>query len=66
MRLAAYYLSEVFIDGLLLRYYQKRLQLDSAEKLIDEIDKLPISLPLKIQLKWSIIHNPIHKGIKAN
>ncbi|MEM1171973.1 MAG: hypothetical protein AAGJ08_23560 [Cyanobacteria bacterium P01_H01_bin.35] len=45
MGLDAYYLSEVFIDGLLLQYYQKRLQLDSAEKLIDEIDKLPISLP---------------------
>ncbi|WP_143438055.1 hypothetical protein [Hydrocoleum sp. CS-953] len=46
--ISCYYLSEVFIDGLLLQYYQKLLQLYSAEKLIDEIDKLPISLPLKI------------------
>ncbi|MEM1171971.1 MAG: endonuclease/exonuclease/phosphatase family protein [Cyanobacteria bacterium P01_H01_bin.35] len=61
--LAAYYFSEVFIDGLLLRYYQKRFQSESAEKLINEIEKLPISLPLKIQLKWSILHHPIHKGI---
>ncbi|MDJ0556060.1 MAG: hypothetical protein QNJ68_16790 [Microcoleaceae cyanobacterium MO_207.B10] len=28
--LAAYYLSEVFVDGLLLQFYQKRLQSESA------------------------------------
>lgn len=61
--LVANYLSEIIIDGLLLQYYQRRLHSESAEKLIDEIEKLPISLPLKIQIKWSILHHPIQKRI---
>ena len=59
--LAAHYFSAILIEDFFLKYYQKRFQSEPAEKLIAEIEKLPISLPLKIQLKWSLLHHPIHK-----
>jgi endonuclease/exonuclease/phosphatase (EEP) superfamily protein YafD len=63
--LVANYFSEYIVDGLLLEYYRKRSQSEPPEKLIDEIERLPISLALKVQLKWSLLHRPINKLIEA-
>ncbi len=45
------------IDTLLIKIYQKRRQLEPADTLLAEIEKLPLSYPLKIQLKWVVLHN---------
>ena len=42
------------VDSLLVRFYQKRRELEQAEKLVIEIDKLPITNDLKIKLKWAV------------
>ncbi len=63
--LVANYFSEYIVDGLLLEYYRKRSHSEPPEKLIDEIERLPISLALKVQLKWSLLHRPINKLVEA-
>lgn len=54
--LAASAFSHFAIDGLLIRYYQKRRELEAQEKLLAQINKLPITADLKIKLKWTVIH----------
>ncbi len=49
------------IDTVGIKIYQKRRQLEPADKLLAEIDKLPLSYPLKIQLKWLVLHNETPK-----
>lgn len=52
-------LSKVVIDSLVVRFYQKRSQLEASEKLLSEIDRLPLSGDLKIKLKWVAMQNPL-------
>jgi endonuclease/exonuclease/phosphatase (EEP) superfamily protein YafD len=49
------------LDALLIKIYQERRQLEPADKLLAEIDKLPLSYPVKIQLKWLVLHNETQK-----
>ncbi|MCT7985375.1 endonuclease/exonuclease/phosphatase family protein [Laspinema sp. A4] len=49
------------IDTFLIKIYQKRRQLEPADKLLAEIDQFPLSYPLKIQIKWVILHNETPK-----
>ena len=53
----ANYFSYFLVDGLLMRSYQKRRLLEQPEKLVIEIDKLPITNDLKIKLKWVALHS---------
>ncbi|MEG4962738.1 MULTISPECIES: endonuclease/exonuclease/phosphatase family protein [unclassified Microcoleus] len=48
--------SYFMVDSLLVRFYQKRRELEQPERLVIEIDKLPITNDLKIKLKWAILH----------
>lgn len=48
--------SHFAIDDSLVKFYQKRRELETAENLVVEIDKLPLSKDLKIKLKWSVMH----------
>ncbi|MGL5063192.1 MAG: endonuclease/exonuclease/phosphatase family protein [Microcoleus sp.] len=52
--LAANAFSHFAIDGLLVRYYQQRRELEPQEKLVAQINKLPITEDLKIKLKWTV------------
>ncbi|MCT7971963.1 endonuclease/exonuclease/phosphatase family protein [Laspinema olomoucense] len=45
------------MDTVWIKIYQKRRQLEPTDQLLAEIDKLPLSYPLKIQLKWVVLHN---------
>ena len=58
--LAASYFSRYLVDGLLIRFYQKRQQSEPLEKLLIEIEKLPLSDDLKIKLKWTVTHDRIY------
>ncbi|MCT7958749.1 endonuclease/exonuclease/phosphatase family protein [Laspinema palackyanum] len=49
------------LDTVAIKIYQKRRQLETADKLLTEIDRLPLSYPLKIQLKWVVLHNETQK-----
>ncbi|MBD1884774.1 endonuclease/exonuclease/phosphatase family protein [Microcoleus vaginatus] len=51
------------IDSLLVRFYQKRRELEQPEELVREIDKLPISNDLKIKLKWAVMHSIPNKNL---
>ena len=53
----ANYFSYFVVDGLLVRFYQKRRLLEQPEKLTIEIDKLPITNDLKVKLKWAVLHS---------
>ncbi len=48
--------SKAAIEHLLLKFCQKRSQFMPEQKLIEKIDRLPISTDLKIKLKWSFLH----------
>ncbi len=45
------------VDSLLVRFYQKRRELEQPEQLVIEVDKLPITNDLKIKLKWALLHS---------
>jgi len=51
--------SQVLVDGLLIWFYQKLVQQEPSEKLVGEIDRLPISRQLKMQLKEVVAGNPV-------
>ena len=51
------------VDSLLVRFYQKRRELEQPEKLVIEIDKLPITNDLKIKLKWAVMHSIPNKRL---
>ncbi|WP_445241804.1 endonuclease/exonuclease/phosphatase family protein [Microcoleus vaginatus] len=51
------------VDSLLVRFYQKRRELEPPEQLVTEIDKLPITNDLKIKLKWAVMHSSHYKII---
>jgi endonuclease/exonuclease/phosphatase (EEP) superfamily protein YafD len=53
----ANYFSYFVVDSLLVRFYQKRRELEQPEKLVIEIDKLPITNDLKIKLKWAVLYS---------
>ncbi|MEG4812290.1 endonuclease/exonuclease/phosphatase family protein [Microcoleus sp. F8-D3] len=53
----ANYFSYFVVDSLLVRFYQKRRELEKPEQLVTEIDKLPITNDLKIKLKWALLHS---------
>ncbi len=53
----ANYFSYFVVDNLLVRFFQKRRELEPPEKLTTEIDKLPITNDLKIKLKWAVLHS---------
>ncbi|MEG4225211.1 endonuclease/exonuclease/phosphatase family protein [Microcoleus sp. N9_B2] len=57
----ANYFSYFVVDSLLVRFYQKRRELEQPEQLIIEIDKLPITNDLKIKLKWAVMHSTTNK-----
>jgi endonuclease/exonuclease/phosphatase (EEP) superfamily protein YafD len=57
----ANYFSYFVVDSLLVRFYQKRRELEQPEQLVREIDKFPITNDLKIKLKWTVIHGSHHK-----
>lgn len=59
----ANYFSYFVVDSLLVRFYQKRRELEQPEQLVIEIDKLPITNDLKIKLKWAVLHSSNHKII---
>lgn len=59
----ANYFSYFVVDGLLVRFYQKRRVLEQPEELVREIDKLPITNDLKIKLKWAVLHSDPNKII---
>ncbi len=59
----ANYFSYFVVDSLLVRFYQKRRQLEQPEELTREIDKLPITNDLKIKLKWAVLHGSNNKII---
>ena len=59
----ANYFSYFVVDGLLVRFYQKRRVLEQPEQLVIEIDKLPITNDLKIKLKWAVLHSDQNKII---
>jgi hypothetical protein len=51
------------VDSLLLRFYQKRRELEQPEQLVIEIDKLLITNDLKIKLKWAVMHSIPNKNL---
>ncbi len=51
------------VDSLLVRFYQKRRELERPEGLIREIDKLPITNDLKIKLKWAVMYSSNNQTI---
>ncbi len=51
------------VDSLLVRFYQKRRELEQPEQLVIEIDKLPITNDLKIKLKWAVMHSMTNKSL---
>lgn len=53
----ANYFSYFVVDSWLVRFYQKRRELEPPEQLLIEIDKLPITNDLKIKLKWAVMHS---------
>lgn len=59
----ANYFSYFVIDSLLVRFYQKRRELEQPEQLVREIDKFPITNDLKIKLKWTVLHGSNQKII---
>jgi endonuclease/exonuclease/phosphatase (EEP) superfamily protein YafD len=59
----ANYFSYFVVDSLLVRFYQKRRELEPPEELVIEIDKLPITNDLKIKLKWAVMHSSNNKNI---
>ncbi|HSF73384.1 MAG TPA: endonuclease/exonuclease/phosphatase family protein [Microcoleus sp.] len=59
----ANYFSYFVLDSLLVRFYQKRRELEQPEQLVREIDKLPITNDLKIKLKWAVMHSSNYKII---
>ena len=59
----ANYFSYFVVDGLLVRFYQKRRVLELPEELVIEIDKLPITNDLKIKVKWAVLHSDQNKII---
>jgi len=60
----ANYFSYFVVDSWLVRFYQKRRELEPPEQLIIEIDKLPITNDLKIKLKWAVMHSSNNKNIR--
>jgi len=56
--------SYLVIDSWLVRFYQKRRELEPPEQLVIEIDKLPITNDLKIKLKWAVMHSSNNKKIR--
>ena len=50
--------SYFLVDSLLVRFYQKRRELEPPEQLVREIDKLLITNDLKIKLKWAVMAHP--------
>ena len=59
----ANYFSYFVVDSWLVRFYQKRRELEPPEQLLIEIDKLPITNDLKIKLKWAVMHSIPNKNI---
>jgi len=59
LALAVNAFSQVLVDGLLIWFYQKRLGQEPSEKLVREIDRLPFSQKLKMQLKSVVAGNPV-------
>ncbi|MEG4117516.1 endonuclease/exonuclease/phosphatase family protein [Microcoleus sp. N9_B4] len=59
----ANYFSYFVVDSLLVRFYQKRRELEQPEQLVTEIDKLPITNDLKIKLKWAVMHRITNKSL---
>ncbi|MEG4445127.1 endonuclease/exonuclease/phosphatase family protein [Microcoleus sp. AT9_B5] len=59
----ANYFSYFLVDSLLVRFYQKRRELEQPEQLVIEIDKLPITNDLKIKLKWAVMHSITNKSL---
>ncbi|MEG4815651.1 endonuclease/exonuclease/phosphatase family protein [Microcoleus sp. K5-D4] len=59
----ANYFSYFVVDSLLVRFYQKRRELEQPEQLVIEIDKLPITNDLKIKLKWAVMHSTPNKNL---
>lgn len=53
-------ISDWVIDGCFVGFYHKRRQSELPEKLLRDIDKLPLSHDLKIKLKWTVIHKDPH------
>ncbi|MEG4866451.1 MULTISPECIES: endonuclease/exonuclease/phosphatase family protein [unclassified Microcoleus] len=51
------------VDGLVVRFYQKRRELHPPEQLVTEIDKLPITNDLKIKLKWAVMYSSNNQTI---
>jgi len=60
----ANYFSYFVVDSWLVRFYQKRRELEPPEQLVIEIDKLPITNDLKIKLKWAVMHSSNNKNIR--
>src|SRR6478672_7086726 len=60
----ANYFSNFVVDSWLVRFYQKRRELEPPEQLLIEIDKLPITKDLKIKLKWAVMHSIPNKNIR--
>jgi len=59
----ANYFSYFVVDSWLVRFYQKRRELEPPEQLLIEIDKLPITNDLKIKLKWAVMHSIPNKNL---
>jgi hypothetical protein len=59
----ANYFSYFVVDSWLVKFYQKRRELEPPEQLVIEIDKLPITNDLKIKLKWAVMHSSNNKNI---
>jgi len=59
----ANYFSYLVVDIWLVRFYQKRRELEPPEQLVIEIDKLPITNDLKIKLKWAVMHSLPNKNL---
>ena len=59
----ANYFSYLVVDSWLVRFYQKRRELEPPEQLVIEIDKLPITNDLKIKLKWAVMHSIPNKNL---
>ena len=57
------YFSYLVVDSLLVKFYQKRRELEPPEQLVRKIDKLPITNDLKIKLKWAVMHSSNNKNI---
>ncbi|MEG4211948.1 endonuclease/exonuclease/phosphatase family protein [Microcoleus sp. S13_B4] len=59
----ANYFSYFVVDSFLVRFYQKRRELEPPEQLVTEIDKLLITNDLKIKLKWAVMHSIPNKNL---